>query len=214
MKLAYGEVLDSAWKSIRDDLPLAAALTAVFGFGVWVLNLVPFLGYLVIGPLSLGYIKCLQQIRLKQVIGYQDFLWAFLNFNRFLHAVLLSVLINFGMILGFILLLIPGIWFAVASCFSNVSFLFRKEDSIDAIKRSMEIVKNRWWNVFGFGMVLLMINLAGALCLFIGLLISAPVSALATIIAFERLSKTVQLPPREPAFQEADKDPAEVTILP
>lgn len=213
MKLAYGEILDKSWKALRDELPLVAGLSAVYIFGIWVLSMVPVLGYVIGGPLGLGYLRCLNQIRNKQVIGYQDFFWAFLNFNRFLHSVLMIVLIYIGTAVGFILLVVPGIWFVIASWFCSPAFLLKKDDAVEAVKTSLAVVKNRWFNVFGFVLVIAIINILGALCFFVGLLISAPISVLASLIAFEQLSATVQLPPAEPEPQSA-KDPAEVTILP
>lgn len=213
MKLRYSEILSSAWNSIRDELALVAGLTVVSFFGIWVFNLIPFLGYVVAAPLGLGYLKCLQQIRFKQVITYKDFFWAFLKLNRLLHVVLMNILVYLGTVIGFILFILPGIWFMVASVFSSAAFLLYAEDSVGSIQRSMTIVKHRWWNIFGFGFVLLLINMAGAICFAVGLLVSIPVSAVATLIAFEKLSASVHIPPAEPQSSSA-KEPAEVTILP
>jgi hypothetical protein len=216
MKLQYGEILDTAWKSLRDQLALVAGLTAVYCFSVWVLNLVPFLGYLACAPLGLGYVKCLMQIRKGQVIEYQDFFWGFLNFNRFLHVVLMNVLLVVGYFVGFLLLIIPGIWVVVTTAFSTQYFILKKEDAVESIQKSIEMVKGRWWNVFGFILVLVLINMGGAICLLIGLLVSIPVSTLAMIIAAEKLLASLPLPPANPAplGESAATEPAEVTILP
>lgn len=187
LKLQYGEIFDSAWKALKDDLALVAGLSLVYGFAVWVVCLIPFLGQLLTGPMAMGYMRCLIQIRAKQVIGYEDFFWGFINLNRLLHAVLLSAIVFLGTALGFILLIIPGIWFLVSSVFSNPLFLLEKQDAIEAIKKSFDLSKGRWLNIFGFMVCIGMLNIAGALCFVIGLLVSAPITTMAIILATEKL---------------------------
>lgn len=217
MKLQYGEIFDTAWKAIKDDLALVAGLTAVYIFGAWVFQHVPVLGVIVAAPLGLGYLKCLLQIRAKQVIGYQDFFWAFIDFNRLAHAVLMNVVLYIAYVIGFFLLVLPGIWALVATGFSSQNFVLDKPDAIESIKKSLNMVKGRWWNVFGLFVWIFLINMAGALCLVVGLLITVPISVMSLLIAAEKLSVTmpIQPPPSHPSDSDSkSSEPVEVTILP
>lgn len=196
MKLAYSEVLDSAWKSLKDDLALVAGLTFVWLVGAGLVNAIPMLGNVLSFPLLAGYVRCLLKIRAKENFGYEDFFWGFLNFNRLLHLVLANLLIGLGMVVGLILLLVPGIWWIIASFFTLQNMVLKDVDSVGAIQTSMQQVKGRWWNIFGFALVIGLLNIAGALCFFVGLLVSIPVSALAVVIATEQI--TLQMAPSGP----------------
>jgi hypothetical protein len=185
--LVYSDIFGESWKAIKDDLALVAGLSLVYFFGAWVLAHIPLINFLVLGPLAMGYLRCLMQIRKKETIGYQDFFWGFLDFNRFLNIIILHLLISFGTALGFILLIVPGIWFVVSTLFAMSIFVTEKSDGITAIQKSIELCKGRWWNIAGFVLVISLINMAGVLCLGIGILLSIPISFLSMLIALEKL---------------------------
>jgi uncharacterized membrane protein len=198
-KLIYSEIFNEAWNSLKADLALVVGLTAVYGFGIWVLSHIPFVNFLFIAPIAVGYMRCLMQIRKKEVIGFNDFLWAFTDFNRFLHVVILNILVWLGAGFGMLLLIIPGIWFIVATAFSTQIFTLHKPDAVEAIKTSLDVVKGRWWNIAGFVFVLGLINLAGMICLFIGILISWPLTTMATLLATEKLMANATMTPAAPS---------------
>ncbi|MDO8530009.1 MAG: hypothetical protein Q7S10_01170 [bacterium] len=52
-------------------------------------------------------------------------------------------------LLGFILLIIPGIIFSVWVCFSSFVLIFEGVRGLKAIKKSKELVKGYWWPIFG-----------------------------------------------------------------
>ncbi len=189
MKLNYSEILNVAWGHIKNDLPLVAALTLVSMTGLAVCNSLAPLGNLLSFPFLAGYLRCLLKIRNRETIGYSDFFWGFLNFNRLLHLGLANLLVGLGFIFGLIFLLFPGIWWLIASSFALQLMVLKDLDSVGAIQKSLALVKNRWWNVFGFTLLIAMINIVGTLCFFVGVLISIPVSAMAALGAVEFLMK-------------------------
>ncbi len=197
-QLNSSEIISESWVALSPQLALVAGLSLVFSIGMGILAMVHVVGYLLMAPLTIGYLKCLVQIRNKQVFQFSDLFWCFHNMNRMIHSILLSLIVPLGY-LGFILL-IPGIWWVVASCFSNVLFLIGPEDSIGAIKKSMALVKGRWWNIANLLGLVFLINFAGALCFAVGLLVSLPVTTLALFIAAEKLLRIPALTP--PQFVE------------
>ncbi len=60
-------------------------------------------------------------------------------------ALLIGLLTGFAVLGGYILLILPGIWFAVASSMAISAFLEEGVTGTTAIARSMELVKGRWW---------------------------------------------------------------------
>ena len=52
-------------------------------------------------------------------------------------------------VLGFILLIIPGIIFSVWFCFSSFVLIFEGVRGLKALKKSKELAKGYWWPIFG-----------------------------------------------------------------
>lgn len=184
----YSEVFQKAWDCFKGNLPFTAGLTLVYLIAAAVLGPIPVVGWLMLGPLLAGYTRCLLRIRKGEEMGYQDFFWAFLDLNRLAQIILIHVLISIGVTLGMILLVIPGIWFLVSTFLAATHFVLYGGDAINSIKKSMEIVKQNWFRFFGFLLIMGLLNLVGAICLFIGILVTIPVTVLAAVIILESSS--------------------------
>lgn len=186
-ELLYSDILKKSWQQMSPQLPLFAALSMVVGLAISVAVSLPFFGLIVVGPVMLGYFKCVDQLRKGNSIDFADFFWGFTDLNRFLHAVLMFYVMGFGVGLGLVFLIIPGIWFAVVSSFSLPIFVLHKQDGLAAIRKSMNLVERRWWNVAAFIFVLLILNFLGSLCFLLGLLVTTPITVLSLLIACEEL---------------------------
>lgn len=64
---------------------------------------------------------------------------------------LLWVAIIYGLLvfLGFILLIVPGIWLAVTWSVAIPALMFEGVGGIEALRRSFGLVRGRWWPTFG-----------------------------------------------------------------
>lgn len=94
---------------------------------------------------------------------------------------------------GIVLLVIPGIIAAIGFLFTPYLIVDRKLWPIEAMKESWRITKGHKWQLFLLMLVLGLINIIGALALFVGLLVSIPVSMLAVVHVYRALEK--QSPP-------------------
>ncbi|MBP9762138.1 hypothetical protein KBD34_00820 [Patescibacteria group bacterium] len=63
----------------------------------------------------------------------------------FLPVCIVGIIVALGSLGGFILLILPGIWFRVASAFSFAAYLEEGQGGTNAVGRSLELVKGRWW---------------------------------------------------------------------
>jgi hypothetical protein len=78
-----------------------------------------------------------------------------------LGAVLLAGL---AVLVGFVLLVIPGIYLLVIFYFGAQAVVAEDRDPVDALRRSRELVSGQFWRVFGIGIVFsVMIGVVGAL---------------------------------------------------
>ncbi|CAA9502439.1 MAG: hypothetical protein AVDCRST_MAG67-2043, partial [uncultured Solirubrobacteraceae bacterium] len=62
---------------------------------------------------------------------------------------LLTLLYALGLMLGFVLLILPGIWLFVAWAFATPALLVEGRRGRKALGRSFGLVKGRWWRTFG-----------------------------------------------------------------
>jgi uncharacterized membrane protein len=111
-------------------------------------------------------------------------LWHPHPFWKYLAAVFL---VGLAIALGFILLIVPGIIFALMFMFANLIVIDREAGPIEAMKESKRITYGHKWSLLGFVLVVTGINLLGILALVVGLLVSIPVSWLALVHAYRTL---------------------------
>lgn len=183
--LNYGELFDKSWKSINKNLLLSAGITIVYFLAISVFSVIPFAGGILTSLMLPGYLKCLLRIKDQQNFEFTDLFWSFLNLNRLINYILLSILMSLSIGLGFILLVIPGIFMLVSLSLANAYFIFREEDAMAAFKNSFVLVKKNRWFMFGLLILIGMLNILGAACLLIGLLVTIPMSILLMYYSLE-----------------------------
>jgi uncharacterized membrane protein len=115
----------------------------------------------------------------------KDF-WAIKRFGAY---ALLYTGLSFAIMVGFILLIVPGVLLALVTMFSVFIFIDTELSPGEALKESSRITKGHLGQLFLFSLTLIGINILGALALMIGLLVSIPVSLLATVHAYRSLEK-------------------------
>jgi len=109
-----------------------------------------------------------------------------------------SVLSGLMILVGFILLIVPGIILGVMLMFVGYVVIEEKLGPVDAIKRSMALTKGNRWKLFQLALALLLLNILGLLALLVGLFVTIPVSFMATVHAYRAL-KGQGAPTEEPA---------------
>jgi hypothetical protein len=61
----------------------------------------------------------------------------------------LSILTTIGLVIGFVLVVIPGIYLYVCWCIAVPVLMFEGKTGTNALGRSRQLVKGRWWATFG-----------------------------------------------------------------
>ena len=113
-------------------------------------------------------------------------LWHPEGFLKFAAA---SLIAGLAILVGFILLIVPGIIASILFMFVGYLVIEKGLGPIDALKESARITEGNRMQLFLFGLALIGINLIGVLALLVGLLVSIPVSFLATVHVYRTLSK-------------------------
>ncbi len=94
---------------------------------------------------------------------------------------------------GLILLIIPGIIWAIQFCFYDYLIVDRGFGPVDALKKSSEITKGVKLDLFVFGMLLGIINLLGFICLVVGLFVTIPTTMVAMAFVYRKLLAQTEL---------------------
>ncbi|MBI4088028.1 hypothetical protein HY418_01440 [Candidatus Kaiserbacteria bacterium] len=107
----------------------------------------------------------------------------------FLQFLFMSTLAFLSVAAGLILLIVPGIIIMLMFYFGGYLVVDRSLDAIASLKESARITKGYRWKLLVFVLTLVVINILGALCLLVGLLVSIPVTYLATAHAYRVLEQ-------------------------
>ncbi len=88
---------------------------------------------------------------------------------------------------GFLLLVIPGIYFAFKYMFAPTLAIDGEDSSAEAMRKSAVMTNGYKMQLFLFGLVVLVFNLVGLLALVVGAVVTSAVSMLAYLMIYERL---------------------------
>lgn len=121
-------------------------------------------------PLGMGVTKAHLAASRGLKPTWQDFGYAF--GPRYWPTVGLGVLTALVIIGGLILLIIPGIYWAVRLAFTHQRFIEDELGIRDAMRASFADTRGRWWSVFGLLLMAIPLVLAGLLALIVGIFVA------------------------------------------
>ena len=148
------------------------------------LGCLPKVGWMVIFihyPLMFGFVAVSAGLMQGEGRRGGDF---FKGFSCFLTLLLLGLVTQAMIILGLVLLIVPGIYLMVGYIFAPWFVLDRKVGFWEAMELSRRTVHQHWFHFFGLVLMIILINLLGALALGVGLLVTIPVSWCALTAAY------------------------------
>jgi len=127
--------------------------------------------------------------KLDDLLSSFDLLFKFIG-GTFLYGLIIMA--------GFVLLVVPGIIWAVKFSLTPYFIVDRNLGPIEALKASSKATKGAKWDLFLFGLLLGLINLAGALAFVVGLFVTMPVTMLAYAHAYRTLAGGEKSPAESP----------------
>lgn len=135
-------------------------------------------------PLYAGYSIVAFRILTGQPVQFSDF---FRGFGYFLPLFLAGLASGLIVSVGFMLLIIPGIYLAVGYMLTTFLIIDHRMEFWQAMETSRKIITKEWLAFFVFALVLFLVNLLGLLAFGVGLLITAPVTSCAAAIAYQEI---------------------------
>jgi uncharacterized membrane protein len=171
-----GRWLSMGWQVVKDDLGLFVVATLLYA----VLNgVVPII---LQGPLSAGFMI----LAFKKLLGRKPLVADFFRgFNFFIPSLVASLLISVFVFAGTLACIIPGLVVAAALQFTYAFIVDKRVDFWPAIQASHAIVKQDYFGFTMFLLVCALINILGALCCIVGLLVTLPMTFCAIAAAYQ-----------------------------
>lgn len=121
----------------------------------------------------------------------------FARFRYFFYNFIGQILYSLIILVGLILLIVPGIIWGLRYCLYPYFIADKKVGPIQALKMSAEATQGAKWDLFKFMLVAILIGLAGVLVFAVGILVAMPVITIATAAIYRILSNRLVKP--EPA---------------
>lgn len=179
----FEKYLSEGWNLFRKAPLLLALYTLIFLCVITLLNFIPLIGAIVCAiviPILIGgFYVGIKKLDDANSVEIGDF---FESSDNWLQLFVFGVVSGLLVSLGYLLLVLPGIWFSVAILFGYPLVVFAKIEFWDSIKISANIINKKWFNFFGLVIVLILINIVGTIPVGLGLFITIPFS-FATIYA-------------------------------
>jgi len=107
--------------------------------------------------------------------------------RKLLTTVFATLLYGLLVFVGLLLLIVPGIYLALRFGQYQMAIVDKDLGVIESLKYSAQITQGNVLNLFGLGIVCLLIVIAGFLALVVGLIVAIPVAYLASFVAYRWL---------------------------
>lgn len=197
-RIEYFEILKLSWQTFKNNWKFLLILVLIYSGINFVeealrkdvdegplLFLISIFIFAFNAFIAIGFIQIFLRISRGQQAEYNDIFGGAKYFWRFVGGSILYGLIVLG---GYLLLIIPGIIWQYK--YSMFSYLIVDKDMqpMDAIKESGKIMYGFKWKLFVLQLLMVLVILAGALLLGIGLLVAIPVVTLMSIIFYRIIS--------------------------
>lgn len=140
----------------------------------WAANIIVSIGLIAIALKFLDK----QDPKFEDLFSFKPYFWKYLG---------ASILTGLVVWVGFMLLIVPGIYWALKFQFFGYFVVEQGREPVEAMRMSSRITHSVKWKLFGFGLVLALINIVGTICLFIGLLVTVPITLLAYSFVYRKL---------------------------
>lgn len=198
-----GDAITYGWKKFSENalvwvgmILIAAVISAIiqliFGSGltsdggISVLSVIggfisTIVGYLIQAALIRG--------ALHEVNGDKPAFGSFFQFSNVAAIIIASLIVGIATTIGFFLLIIPGLVVMFLTWFTLQFVIDQDQQPIDAIKSSFQVISQNAGPLLLLTLALVGINILGAIPCFIGLLITIPMTIIASTYAYRVLTQ-------------------------
>jgi hypothetical protein len=146
------------------------------------------IGALLIPLISVNLFACVKRFMDS---GKKMDLVELFDFSKAVEKIAGPIVLGFIIVVGFVLLVIPGLIFSMWWTFSPCVQAHQPNFSFtDAMKESRNAAKGNWIKILLLLFLVGLLQILGALCLFVGLLVTIPVGHIALFCAYYQCKKS------------------------
>lgn len=109
-----------------------------------------------------------------------------------------SIVSGVIVVVGLILLIVPGVIAQIMLSLTVFMVLEKGLGPIEALRESRRLTKGKRWDMFLFFILVVLLNVAGAIPMGLGLLVTVPVTFLAFVHVYKKIDGTDDLQPVKP----------------
>jgi uncharacterized membrane protein len=201
----FSDVLSYGWRVMKTNLWFFVGV----GFAFLIAIYLPAIARVVVKSLHLPKASDITLAVLLQVLGFvintvvtiglikialsfcdeqkPPFATLFDAWDCFWRYVVAAVLYSLIVLAGIILLIVPGIVWAVKFSLCYYFVIDKGLGPIQALKASSRTTMGVKWQLFGFGLLCGLINLLGLLCLVVGMFATYPTVLVASVLVYRQL---------------------------
>lgn len=132
---------------------------------------------------GMGLIKISLEFVDKKKPEVSDLFYTKSLVNYFLVSLINGIIV----VLGFILLIVPGIIFSIKLQYATYLVVDKNMGVVEALKKSWEMTKGVKMNLFLLDLLFIGINILGVLALLVGLIITVPLTMVASAFVYRKL---------------------------
>ncbi|MHC4820663.1 MAG: GYF domain-containing protein [Planctomycetota bacterium] len=212
MEFEAWEFYKEAWRILRvEDIALLGIMMFLVtaSFQIPVLDL----AMLVLsGPILVGINRSVLGRIEGRPIAFGDM---FEGFDRFLSGFGAYVVIALVTAIGFLLLIVPGVWMTIIWGFTFLVLAETQLGAFAAMGRSHDLCRGHMGGLFVLLLITFGLSILGALFFLVGLYVVLPVAMTANALAYRWLQRKGQQPLPQPATseQESRPEPVEAEIV-
>jgi uncharacterized membrane protein len=172
------------WQLIQRDTALFVISTVLIAIVFGIASLIPFAGLLVSGPLVAGFYHLVIKAHRGATPAYSDLT---AGFNYLAPLVLATFVTSIITSLGFLLFVLPGIYFAIAYGMTTLIIFDQGLRFWQGMETSRQLITTHFGDYFAFVLLALVLNIVAAIPAGLGLLISIPLTLAAQYCFYRRV---------------------------
>lgn len=189
--------IPSGLQSLTPYMPTAASVIfgIIFGLAAFVLGIF----------VNMAQIKIGLRLTKGEAADFDDL---YNEYPHFLDFLVGSILYGLMVIVGLILLIIPGIYVAVKFHFFGYLIIDQDMDALESLRKSWEITEGAWWRLFLLGIVACGIVVLGFCACIVGIFAAYPVVMVAMAYVYRSLLAATPAAQAQPPEAPQPQQPA------
>jgi len=189
MHISIKEVFGKCWGLTKPNIGFLALLFLVFVVIQMVIGDgkggISFLLNLLLGTCS---ILAWTRVSLDVVDGKKPSVDAIsAEFKHFLTYLGSSVIFQVALVVGLVLLIVPGLYVLVTYCWAPYLISEKKQGVVDSLKQSKVLAQGVRWQILKLILAIIGLNILGLLALIVGLFVTVPMSMIASALVYRAL---------------------------